>query len=204
MKKYVLFFILLSIVIVIFFLNKKVSQIEISGDHELNKPKKVNTTPLHDSSKNAHTTTMPLKKNEKQSSGNFSKDKKAISVENITRMRREDMVSHTFHATLPKIIKELDEIPECIEPAETKKEIANCYGRIGRLYTELSMALGIYEGDQNNSLEKLDLSRTSKNQMIKNAKEDQAAMQKLLSCIENINNDSDIESCFSKNNHTLR
>ena len=166
--------------------------------------KKVNVSPLHDPSKNAHITTMPLKKNEKQSSGNFSKNKKALSAKNITRIRREDMVSRTFRTTLPKIIKELDEIPECIEPAETKKEIANCYGRIGRLYTELSMALGLYEGDQNNSLEKLNLSRTSKNQMIKNAKEDQAAMQKLLSCIKNINNDTRIESCFSGNNHILR
>lgn len=209
MKKFFYFFSSISILglLFIFFYNKPVEK-KINTSLETTEKKAEDTSIVVKDILPSSTKNISIPHNEKNLNSNlnnaeelesdFENEDELITNDNVVMKRKEDIVINKFRNSIPKIISQMKEIPNCLNSVENKKEAIACYEESMHMSKELFMALGTYEGDNNTRNSDFVWNDRVKEEMIADIKVKLPHMIEMKQCIDKANTAQALESCLAE------
>ena len=106
---------------------------------------------------------------------------------------------HAFKTIHPKIIKEINKIPECLMQADTKEDAFVCSKTLRALNKKLALAMGIKEKDMIDEAQyekEFVWNEETRVKMIEEIEASQEMMQATQDCIDNADTPKALEGCF--------
>jgi len=120
-----------------------------------------------------------------------------ISQDEIITESLDQLELEAFKAMQPKIEKEMQHIPECLEKAESKEEAFACSKNLRLLNKEISMAMGDFDEDEvEGYTDAFVWNEETKLNMIKELESSTQNIQELQNCLEISKTPEELEKCF--------
>lgn len=119
------------------------------------------------------------------------------SHEEIVVESLEELEVEVFKTVQPNIIKEMQNIPECLENAETKEEAFACSQTLRELNKEIAIAMGDFSEEEPKGYdEDFTWNEETKVNMIKEIEAGTQAMQEMQTCMEVSKTPEELERCL--------
>ena len=121
-----------------------------------------------------------------------------ISQDEIMTESLEQLEAEAFKAMQPKIEEEMQQIPDCLEKAESKEEAFTCSKNLRLLNKEIAMAMGDFdENDVEGYRDEFVWNEETKQDMIKEIESSMQSIQEMQSCLEISKTPEELKKCFN-------
>jgi len=121
-----------------------------------------------------------------------------ISQDEIMTESLEQLEAEVFKAMQPKIEEEMQQIPDCLEKAESKEEAFTCSKNLRLLNKEIAMAMGDFdENDVEGYRDEFVWNEETKQDMIKEIESSMQSIQEMQSCLELFKTPEELKKCFN-------
>ena len=120
-----------------------------------------------------------------------------ISQDEVMAESLDELEAEAFKAMQPKIEKEMQQIPDCLEKAESKEEAFDCSKKLRLLNKEIAMAMGDFdENEVEGYTDAFVWNEETKLNMIKELESSTQNIQELQNCLEISKTSEELEKCF--------
>jgi len=120
-----------------------------------------------------------------------------ISQDEVMAESLDELEAEAFKAMQPKIEKEMQQIPDCLEKAESKEEAFDCSKNLRLLNKEIAMAMGDFdENEVEGYTDAFVWNEETKLNMIKELESSTQNIQELQNCLEISKTSEELEKCF--------
>ncbi len=120
-----------------------------------------------------------------------------VSQEDVVMESLEELEAEAFKTVQPRIIEEMQKIPDCLESAENKEEAFACSQTLRELNKEISIAMGDFSDESPQGYEDDFIwDEETKINMIKEIEAGTQAMQEVQTCMETSKTPEALERCL--------